>query len=208
MKVRGDYEGRGYAHIERLIPAEVTQALLNHYWRDLLDEKVPFIFKQNPLLTKPAMELHGSKSPAVTTFLWGLTPTVSELTNCDLLPAYAFFRLYQNGDKLRVHKDRHACEHSLSLTLGYSDDEPWAFNIGQREAGQDAPPADDFGEEPYSTIAMLPGDAVLYRGPRRRHGRLNPNPNKWSAHLFLHWVDSNGPYRKHAFERWSDAPKL
>lgn len=206
LKVHGDYQASGYAHIERLVPAEVTQALLKHYWRTLLDGKVPFIFKQNPLLTKPAMELHGSKFPAVTTFLWGLTPTVSELAKCDLLPTYAFFRLYQNGDTLRVHKDRNACEHSLSLTLGYSDEQPWAFDIGHADARPDSAPADDFGEEPFSTIAMLPGDAVLYRGIRRRHGRLTPNPNKWSAHLFLHWVDRDGPYRKHAFERWPDKP--
>lgn len=208
MIVHGDYERDGYAHIERLMPPEVTQALLDQYWRDLLDGKVPVLFKQNPLLSKPAMELHGSKSPAVTTFLWGLTPTMSELSKCDLLPTYAFFRLYQNGDTLRVHKDRHACEHSLSLTLGYSDEQPWEFNIGHSEARSDAMHSDDFGNEPFSTIAMRPGDAVLYRGTRRRHGRQSPNPNKWSAHLFLHWVDRNGPYRKHAFERWPDAPAL
>lgn len=208
MKVHGDYQADGYARVERLVPSEVAQALLNQYWRDLLDGKVPVNFKQNPLLSKPAMELHGSKSPAVTTFLWGLTPIVSELCRCDLLPAYAFFRLYQNGDTLRVHKDRHACEHSLSLTLGYSEDEPWAFDIGHDDAPPDAAHAEDFGSEPYSTITMTPGDAVLYRGTQRRHGRLSPNPNKWSAHLFLHWVDRNGPYRNHAFEGWPDAPAV
>ncbi len=208
MKVHGDYQGTGYAHIESLMPPEVTQALLNQYWRDLLDGKVPLSFKQNKLLTKPAMELHGSKSPAVTTFLWGLTPAMSELTKCELLPTYAFFRLYQSGDKLRVHKDRVACEHSLSLTLGYSDGQAWSFDIGHEEAAPDAGHSEDFGQEPFSTIAMLPGDAVLYKGIMRRHGRLTANPNKWSAHLFLHWVDRNGPYKAHAFERWPDAPAV
>ena len=33
-----------------------------------------------------------------------------------------------------------------------------------------------------------------------RHGRTAPNPNAWSAHLFLHWVDRDGPYRDHAFD--------
>lgn len=205
MNVRGDYERRGYAHIERLLPKEVTQALLDHYWRDLRDGKVAAAFKQDPLLSKPAMELHGSRSAAVTAFLWGLTPTMSELTGCDLLPTYAFFLLYQSGDTLRVHNDRHACEHSLSLTLGYSDSLPWPFEVGHGEAGTKRAPAEDFGDEPFSTIAMLPGDAVLYRGVRRRHGRMSPNPNQWSAHLFLHWVERAGPYRQHAFEHWPPA---
>jgi hypothetical protein len=206
MDVHGDYERDEYALIEHLLPSEIAQALLDQYWRDMRDGKVPAQFRQNTLLSKPALELHGSKSTTVTSFLWGMTPAMSELIKCDLLPSYAYFRLYQNGDRLRVHKDRHACEHSLSLTLGYSDGQPWEFNIGRGGAPADAAPAEDFGDEPFATIAMRPGDAILYKGIRKRHGRLSPNPNQWSAHLFLHWVDRNGPYAEHAFERWPEEP--
>ena len=38
-------------------------------------------------------------------------------------------------------------------------------------------------------------------GVNHRHGRLDPNPNSYSAHMFLHWVDSSGPYADHAFDR-------
>lgn len=48
---------------------------------------------------------------------------------------------------------------------------------------------------------MRAGDAVMYRGVNHRHGRIEPNPNRWSAHLFLHWVDAKGPYAEHAFDR-------
>lgn len=204
MKVHGDYGAAGYAYLEALFPPEVTQAL-NQFWRDLFDEKLPVAFRQNALFTRPAMELHGSHSTAITSFLWGLTPLISELTGRELLPTYAFLRLYQKGAKLRVHSDRSACEHSLSLTLGYSEDETWAFHIERDDAAADRKLAEDFGDRSYSIIAMRPGDAVLYKGLSQRHGRLDPNPNKWSAHLFLHWVDRAGPYRKHAFERRPDA---
>lgn len=199
MEIHGDYVNTGYAHLESLIPAEVTQALLDHFWSEVRDGKLPYVFRRNPLLSKPAMELHSSYSPAITTFLWGLTPIISVLTQCALLPSYAFFRLYQKGDRLRVHADRSACEHSLSLTLGYSDGEAWSFEIGHEDA-VDAAKSEDFGEAPFSSIRMLAGDAVLYRGIQRRHGRLTPNPNRWSAHLFLHWVEPAGPYGKLAFE--------
>ena len=208
MKIHGDYEGAGYAHLQSLLPPEVAEALLNHFWRGLKEGTMPFSFEQYERITKPALELHNSDSAAVTTFLWGLTPIVSQLANCDLLPTFAFFRLYQNGDKLRVHTDREACEHSISLTLGYSDGEVWAFDVGQNEASPDADDAEDFGGEPFSSIAMQAGDAVLYKGRVRGHGRLTPNPNKWSAHLFLNWVDRTGPFRAHAFEEWPDAPAL
>jgi hypothetical protein len=44
------------------------------------------------------------------------------------------------------------------------------------------------------------GDAVLYYGVRYPHGRTTPNPNTWSAHLFLHFVDRNGPHAGEAFD--------
>jgi hypothetical protein len=47
---------------------------------------------------------------------------------------------------------------------------------------------------------MQVGDAVLYQGVRHRHARVTPNPNGWSIHLFLHWVDRDGPFREHAFD--------
>lgn len=200
MKVHGDYRAAGYSCLERLILPEVTKALLDFVWRDLRDEKLPVRFRQGAHLTKPAMELHGSRSRFITTFLWGLTPEVSGLAGRELLPSYAYFRLYQKDDRLRVHADRDACEHSLSLTLGYSDGLVWPFEIGHDDDPGDGGNAEDFGRESFSTIPMRPGDAVLYRGIKRRHGRMSPNPNQWSAHLFLHWVDRDGPYSDHAFE--------
>ena len=47
---------------------------------------------------------------------------------------------------------------------------------------------------------MKPGDGVLYQGTHHRHGRTTPNPNGWSAHLFLHWVDRDGPYATFAHD--------
>lgn len=204
MKVHGHYDQNGYAHLEGLLLPQLAQTLLDHLWRDLRDDKLPLSFRQNALLTRPAAELHSSNSPAITAFLWGLTPMIGHVTGCELLPSYAYFRLYQKNDRLRVHADRAACEHSVSLTLGYSDGLPWSFEIGHDQAAGDGSYAEDFGSESFSTIAMKPGDAMLYRGIDRRHGRLSLNPNKWSAHLFLHWVDRNGRYSAHAFERWPE----
>src|SRR3546814_14272260 len=59
---------------------------------------------------------------------------------------------------------------------------------------------EDFGDEPFSAIEMKPGDAVLYRGIDLRHGRTQPNPNHWSAHLFLFWVERGGEFEQHAFD--------
>jgi hypothetical protein len=60
---------------------------------------------------------------------------------------------------------------------------------------------DDFEGAPFISIPMAAGDGVLYQGVHHRHGRIEPNPNSWSAHLFMHWIDANGRYCDEAFDR-------
>jgi hypothetical protein len=86
--------------------------------------------------------------------------------------------------------------------IAVSDERPWGLSVGKERRDAPTPEVtDDFGEEPFGTVAMMPGDAVLYQGVHHRHGRLDPNPNRWSAHVFLHWVDPQGSYREQAFDR-------
>jgi hypothetical protein len=203
MKIHGDYQTDGYALIEGLVPAEVTTALLASLTAILGGPDKNFAgFRSQELLTRrPTIEIPGHSFFPMITFLWGLTPTISELTGRDLLPSYDYFRIYHQDDICRLHTDRSSCEHSLSLTLNYSDDLPWPLDIA-REAS-DGPVSkldEDFGEEAYSSIEMKPGDAVLYRGVERRHGRVTPNPNRSSSHLFLHFVERGGKHEQHAFD--------
>lgn len=202
MEIEGDYHQRGYATARNLFPAEVVQALLERIEADLKASNRSFTdFAQKlALMKKPTVEVSGHLYPPLITFLWALTPTVSRLVGRDLLPTYDYFRIYAQGDVCRLHSDRPSCEHSMSLTLGYSDAQPWALDIGSVPMTGPDYLREEFGEEPFDSISMRPGDAVLYQGVRYRHGRSTPNPNRWSAHLFLHWVDREGPYRSHAFD--------
>lgn len=202
MKVIGDYRANGYAHVEGLLAPEVTLAFLADLKRALGDGTLALSgVKDFPnLLRRAAFELYGRHYPPMLHLLWGLTPAMVELTGHDLLPTYAYFRVYREGDICRVHYDRPSCEHSLSLTLDYSDGAPWSLDVGQWSGEPSARVEEDFGDEPFTAITMAVGDGVLYRGVQHRHGRVLPNPNGWSAHLFLHWVDRNGPYRSHAFD--------
>lgn len=206
MQIEGDYEARGYAVIRGLVPAEVARAFLHRLQADLAQSRVSLqtYARQSPLLKQGSVEIYGYHYKPMITFLWGLTPTMIELTGRDLLPTYNYFRIYRQGDVCRVHSDRPSCEHSLSLTLGYSDGHPWDLQIGSEPIVEARPPQEDFQEEPYSSFAMQPGDAVLYRGVQHRHGRITPNPNRWSAHMFLHWVDREGLYRSQAFDGQAD----
>jgi len=208
LQAVGDYYGKGYAHLRGLFAPEVADAFLRRLKADMEQARMPMqqFNKMSPILARSAVEIYGYQYKPMLTFLWGLTPTMCELTGRDLLPTYNYFRIYREGDVCKVHSDRPSCEHSLSLTLGYSDGKPWAFEIGDAPIDTALPIKDDFENDAHSTIAMQPGDAVLYQGVRYRHGRVTPNPNVWSAHMFLHWVDREGPYKAHAFDQRDAAP--
>lgn len=203
MKVTGDYWTDGYALLQGLIPPEVAQAFLMALKEQMGPGAIPLSHvRDHPnLLRRPAFELYGHHYTPMLQFLWGLTPTVSSIVGRELLPTYDYFRIYREKDVCRVHFDRYSCEHSLSLTLDYSDGVSWDLELGKtRHPEPSAKVDEDFGSEPHASLAMNVGDAVLYQGVHHRHGRTKPNPNAWSAHLFLHWVDRDGPYRDHAFD--------
>jgi hypothetical protein len=203
MSIRDQYFASGYAHIQDLLSPAITRSLMHRIKQDTGDDALPLSSaKEFPnLLTRPAFEVYSHFYPPIQALLWGLTPKMADLTGLDLIPTYCYFRIYRAGDICRVHSDRQSCEHSLSLTLDYSDGEVWPLDVGlTRLPAPDASVDPDFGDAPFSPVAMQIGDAVLYQGTHHRHGRILPNPNGWSAHLFLHWVDRNGPYAAFAFD--------
>ena len=205
MKIEGDYSRDGYALVRGLISPDVAMAFMAMIKRRLLpDSVVPPAPDGLELgvLTRNVFECYSEHLPPMKTFLWGLTPAMEVVAGRPLVPTYDYFRIYRQGDLCHVHRDRPACEHSMSLTLAYSDDHAWPLELGRE--GQKGPQdhiAEDFGPEPMASLAMQVGDAVAYRGVDYRHGRTTPNPNRWSAHLFLHWVEPDGPQRDQAFDR-------
>ncbi len=197
------YEEQGYLHLPTFLPSDVTHAFLATLKSDLDRGGVSLdrLKRGSALLKTEAVELYGMHYMPMLSFLWGMTPAISALTGQDLRPTYCYFRIYRAGDICRVHSDRYACEHSLSLLLATSDDRPWSLEVGSEYITTPRERADEnFGEEAYASLPMRSGDAVLYQGVHRLHGRITPNPNRWSAHLFLHWVDAKGKYSDQAFE--------
>lgn len=198
---REAYAANGYVRLDQLFPPIVLDVFHGKMQQDLDLKGNPAFISQTALLTKPAIEVYSHQYAPMAAFHWGLTPRVAEVAGCELVPTYAYFRAYQQGDVCLVHSDRHACEHSLSLTMHLADDLPWALSVEHRTVDQPGAVVPDFGENAFTPLPMSAGDAVMYKGVEHRHGRLEPNPNNWSAHLFMHWVDPNGPYADQAFDR-------
>jgi alkylated DNA repair dioxygenase AlkB len=124
--------------------------------------------------------------PAFEALLAMLRPRLAEATGRALHPTYSYFRIYKRGDALRPHRDRPACEFSVSLNIDHDADQPWPLCI------------EGFGATHEARLA--PGDALLYRGRDCRHWRA-PFQGRRSIQAFLHYVDAEGPYADWKYDR-------
>jgi hypothetical protein len=112
-------------------------------------------------------------------------PRVEQHCGLQLLPTYSYFRLYKHGDVLQRHRDRPACEISISLNLGQTPGEPWPIHIE--------------GDNGPCGALLKPGDALLYRGCDFFHWR-EAFEGARLAQVFLHYVDRNGPHADQKFD--------
>src|SRR6185295_1087278 len=101
-------------------------------------------------------------------------PSVEHACGLRLFPTYSYFRVYQRGDLLAKHKDRPACEISVTLCLGYQGPQPWPIWID--------------GPGGASATELAPGDAMVYRGVECAHWRESFDGDH-QAQVFLHYVD-------------------
>ncbi|NNE41189.1 MAG: hypothetical protein HKN14_09770 [Marinicaulis sp.] len=208
------YHENGYEFIEELLPPEVISSFLSIMQINMgADRASQRRFLSEPgiaLLPTQSYELPSAYFPFSLGLLWGLTARMEVVTKTKLLPSYAHGRIYPKGATCVVHNDRAANEHSLNLTLGFSDNTIWDFCVGQERIAENyldnKDAYQDFGERPFDRIQMNAGDAVAYQGQHYYHGRIDPNPNAWSAHLFLGWVDRDGPQKDHAFDKFELPP--
>lgn len=107
-------------------------------------------------------------------------PKIESLVGLELYKTYSYWRMYRKGDILRIHKDRPACEISVTMTIGYDASRPWPIYILNKN------------EEPVK-IDLEIGDGLIYKGIERYHWR-GINSFGRQAQVLLHYVDKNGPY--------------
>jgi hypothetical protein len=116
-----------------------------------------------------------------------MKPVIEEVTGKKLLPAYSYARIYYNGATMQKHVDRESCQYSVSMTIDVDESGPW--EIWMRDFRGEAKPF------------ILPvGSMVVYRGDKLEHWREDPYKGKKQIQAFLHYVDSNGQYKDHAFD--------
>ena len=113
--------------------------------------------------------------------LAALAPAMSDMVGRELLPSYAFWRIYEQGAELGRHKDRAACEVSVTIALAAEPaGDPWPIGV------TDLHGADHL-------IALSTGAGLLYQGSEVPHWRA-PLTGERQYQMFLHYVVADGPF--------------
>ena len=114
-----------------------------------------------------------------------LKPQIEAHTGLRLHPTYSYARIYKKGDQLTPHRDRAACQISISLNLGQEPEDPWALYVGEANA-------------PFRAL-LTPGDVLIYRGMEMTHWRA-PYTGDRLFQAFMHYVDADGPHAGEKFD--------
>lgn len=166
---------QGYLHIKDVLSKELCGYLTHVLMRspEIGYGKDPSKDSQVP--NAKAVVDHEIVFETVLEQVW---PDIEDVLGEEVLPTYAYARLYSNGDKLEVHTDRDACEISMSIQLGRSHHYSWPIYMSD------------------SRIDMAEGDAVLYLGRQIKHWRntCDGPENYYSGQVFLHYVKKQGEF--------------
>lgn len=170
---------RGYA----VIPALTQPALTEFLWSYIHTKFASGLLSWGDKLVPMTPACYGDS--AADGLLEHLQPRVEAYVGRALTPTYSYLRIYKTGDVLLSHRDRPACEFSLSLNIGQIPDKPWPLFVESPEG-----PAQ---------VRLARGDALLYRGIDLFHWRERYE-GKQLVQIFLHYVDSNGPHANQRFD--------
>ena len=124
--------------------------------------------------------------PVTDQVLADLVPVLERQTGIKLYPTYSYFRVYKKGDLLKPHRDRPACEISLSVNMGQRPATAWPLWIE--------------GASGIHAVKLKPGDGLLYYGVECMHWR-EKFAGSHLVQVFFHFVDRTGPYREWKFDK-------
>jgi hypothetical protein len=175
-KIADQFNKNGYIHISKFLPIEFCQFFTHVLMRQ---EHLEGKKGDNQIPNAKAILDHEVMFETLQERFW---PVIEQVAGEELLPTYAYARLYSNGDVLEKHTDRPACEVSVTIQLGRSHHYAWPIYMGGNRF--------DLGE----------GDAVVYSGCDVEHWRDKCDGPKdyYSGQVFLHYVKKNGQHASHA----------
>jgi hypothetical protein len=176
---RAHFAQHGYA----VIPSLIAPVLCEFLWSYVHTKFASGLLTWGDVLVPMTPAAYGDA--ATEGLLEYVQPRVEAVAGRALVPSYSYMRIYKTGDVLRSHRDRPACEFSLSLNIGQIPDTPWPLYVENPEGG--------------ARVDLKPGDALLYRGIDLFHWR-DAYEGRQLVQVFLHFVDGEGPHAAHKYD--------
>lgn len=192
------FKDNGYVHLKNALDKQFCEVLTNEL-KALVESKNTVKDDQCPL----SEAIHGAK--VFDNLLEDMLPYFEQQSGLKLYPTYSYARLYSQGEELKNHRDREACEISVSITLGFEGN-VWPIYMADEATKEDGIfKTGEYNLEDYikniSEIKMDIGDAVMYRGMTKFHWREPYKEGKWQAQVFLHYVDQNGTHAEWKYDK-------
>lgn len=120
--------------------------------------------------------------PLMTALLETKKIKVEKESNLKLFPTYSYWRYYVFGGTLAKHLDRPSCEVSVTACIKKQDNWPIIVEGNKFE--------------------LQEGDALLYAGCVEEHERPGIYKGEGMSQVFFHYVDKNGYFTNHAYDRY------
>jgi len=158
---------------------ETELKLLQTYCLKALDDPSSILSQR----TESSFAIAFSQDQLMETLLQLKKEIVEKECGLDLWKTYSYWRWYGFGSHLKNHRDRPACEISVTACITKTDD--WPLTIKGKE------------------IELDQGDGLLYLGTEESHGRVGIYKGDGLAQVFMHYVDKSGPFTHHADDNYT-----
>ena len=165
---------KGYQQLNNVLPLDFCKQASNETAKHIETQPISYDFYRgfhfvwyNPPMMKDMLEV--------------VKPRIEKLVGEELFPTYSFLTTYTNNSYMSAHKDRDACEISISINLSSSLD--WKLYIKDLQ-------------EQEVALSTTVGNGVAYLGTKVEHWRnlLISDKPQFFMQTFLHYVRANGEY--------------
>jgi len=191
------FKNNKYAVVENLVSPELINFLYNYFiLKSCTNRNFNEAETGESIFQDYMKAVYGDLTAE--TLLSQLEKPLSQIVQKNLCPTYSYSRLYVTGEALNIHKDRPACQYSVTLNIG---GDPWPIYYGVEDSNsKDGIIFNGKKVKILNEIILKPGDGAVYMGEELLHWR-DPFEGDHCVQTFLHYVDNdNEKYTKERYD--------